>query len=85
MHLTYHDSDEHTNAVLPASAGEAGAPEIVEVTDEMLERGSHALEDHYLGDGVYDLTYPTLRKVFLEMLAAMPKSARRGNYALDIP
>ena len=27
MHLTYRDSEPHTNVVSPASAGEAGAPE----------------------------------------------------------
>jgi hypothetical protein len=27
MHLTYHDSDPHTNAASAAGAGEAGAPE----------------------------------------------------------
>ena len=27
MHLTYRDSKPHTSSVLPASAGEAGAPE----------------------------------------------------------
>jgi hypothetical protein len=46
-----------------------GASEI-EVTPKMLSAGSRALEAHYLGDAIYDLTDPTLREVFLAMYAA---------------
>jgi hypothetical protein len=48
MHLTYRDSEPHTSAVLPASAGEAGAPEKPSSTSL---RGKAVHQELSQGDG----------------------------------
>ena len=66
------------------SADRTGAPEI---TDEMYRAGSNALEEFYLGDGVYDLRKPCLMAVFQAMEAVRnehaPKEPQNGLAARE--
>jgi hypothetical protein len=55
MHLTYHDSPPKTSPALPASPGDAGAPEI-EITPAMIEAGIEELS-------LFDLHDPARWKV----------------------
>ena len=45
----------------------------VEITDEMIAAANEEIERHYLGDGLYDLTPPTLEAVYRAMRGAEPK------------
>ena len=61
------------SAGLAGSVGAAGtgAPEAeLEVTPEMIDAGHRALDGHYLGNGRFDLTNPTLVALFRAMAAA---------------
>jgi len=49
-------------------------PDKIEVTDAMVRAGSRALATHYLSEGVYDLTDPTLVEVYLAMRRLESKS-----------
>jgi hypothetical protein len=66
MHLTYRDSDPHTSPVLPASAGEAGAPEI-EITPAMIEAGVLAWSQ---GDEEFDSPDVIVSRIFVAILRA---------------
>jgi hypothetical protein len=44
----------------------------IEITPEMIEAGREVLENHYWGDGRYDVTPPVLEEIFLAMFDARP-------------
>ncbi len=51
---------------------ELSAESEIEITTDMLRKGNAVLNEHYLGDGIYDLREETLREIFRVMYLSKP-------------
>jgi hypothetical protein len=57
-------------ANIPSVGPDRPSPDETKITPAMLKAGSNALEDFYMGEGLYDLRAQALEAVFREMDAA---------------